>query len=149
MRIDSRSEALADLRAFAREFLGRARVPSDLVPRIVLAIDEACSNVIRHAYAGAPGRPIDVLLRVDVRPEPRLEVTVKDEGERRPDLAKIAARPLGRCEPGGYGSQFICAIMDEVEYDVSAPVGTTLRMVKRLKALSDRLPSGAPGERPW
>jgi anti-sigma regulatory factor (Ser/Thr protein kinase) len=60
------------------------------VRRIVLAMDEACTNVIRHAYGGDPGGSIDI----EAHPiEDGLRFVVIDHG-RKPDPDTIAPRAL-------------------------------------------------------
>ncbi|HUV39975.1 MAG TPA: ATP-binding protein [Planctomycetota bacterium] len=95
---------------------------------LCLAVDEACTNVIRHAYDGDYTRPIVLELRML---SDRLEVTLRDYGKKA-DPARIKPRELHDIRPGGLGVHFIREIMDEVVYDVSVDVGTELRMMKLL-----------------
>ena len=79
-----------------------------------LAVTEACTNVVRHAYAGATGT-IDVV----VRPERgALEVIVADTG--RGD----------RAEPGhagpGLGLPLIAALADTLEIERTGRAGSRL-----------------------
>jgi serine/threonine-protein kinase RsbW len=106
---------------------------------VCLAVDEACTNVIRHAYLGDATKPIEVRLRI-VPPatggqsqtagqSPRLEVTLRDWG-RKVDPSAIQARDLADVRPGGLGVHFIREIMDEVVYDPTRGAMTEMRMVK-------------------
>jgi anti-sigma regulatory factor (Ser/Thr protein kinase) len=103
------------------------------VGHIVLAIDEALANVIKHSYRGAPDRPIHVRL------EPALTcdgggliVTVRDYGQT-VDPARIKSRDLHDVRPGGLGVHIIHSVMDEVEYSCPAGGGMQLRMIKYCK----------------
>ena len=103
------------------------------VGHIVLAIDEALANVIKHSYRGAPDRPIHVRLE----PAPECEgggliVTVRDYGQT-VDPACIKSRDLQDVRPGGLGVHIIRSVMDEVKYSCPAGGGTQLRMVKYCK----------------
>lgn len=97
-----------------------------------LALDEACTNVILHGYAGlAPGT---MRLDVDVLPD-RVEMTITDHGRAykptlapRPDAhAALEDRPIG-----GFGLFFIERTMDEVHYQ-SDEGGNHLTLVRRVR----------------
>lgn len=109
---------------------------------IEISVDEACTNVIRHAYgdlcAGAPGaRTEDPLLRLEICPDcDRLAISVIDRGASAPDgrfrsvssLEEYIAQP----HPRGLGYYIITKFMDEVAYDSPPGRGTVLSMVKYL-----------------
>jgi anti-sigma regulatory factor (Ser/Thr protein kinase) len=95
--------------------------------RIVLALDEACSNIIRHAYEGDPEGTISVTLTVTGT---ELRIELRDTGKR-VDAAKIAPRDLKDVRPGGLGTHFINAAFDTVRYDTSGRVGTLLTLQKK------------------
>ena len=82
---------------------------------ITLAVDEALTNVIRHAYRNRP----DGLIELECRESADgLEITLLDNGEA-PDKSNICARELGCDQPGGLGTHIITQVMDSVSYDVS------------------------------
>ncbi|MFZ0963505.1 MAG: ATP-binding protein [Terriglobia bacterium] len=95
---------------------------------LALAIDEAAANVIRHTYGGRP----DALMALEVRSLPdRLEFLVEDWG---PKVCEemIRPRPLDELRPGGLGTFFIYAVMDECSYDPDFKEGNRLKLVKFL-----------------
>jgi anti-sigma regulatory factor (Ser/Thr protein kinase) len=96
---------------------------------IVLAVDEALANIIRHAYRGAFDRAIEVTCkgRAD-----RLEFTLLDQGES-PNPARLKAHPLEEGALSGRGTHIIRTVMDEVCYE-RAPRGNQLRLIKWLPA---------------
>jgi len=97
--------------------------------QIALAVDEALANIIKHAYEGEPGRPIEISLHcVGASPE---AVALRDWG-RQADVAQIKPRPLDEVRPGGLGVHIMNSIMDEVEYVPAPDGGTRLIMVKAL-----------------
>tara|TARA_Y100001934_G_scaffold260567_1_gene332964 strand:+ start:189 stop:536 length:348 start_codon:yes stop_codon:yes gene_type:complete len=101
----------------------------DCVRDIVLAVDEACQNVIRHAYGGDPEQVICIDIR---RSSDRLFFDVMDFAVP-VDPSQIKARSLDEIRPGGLGTHFIDECMDEAEYPTPPPgVGNLLRMVKRI-----------------
>lgn len=100
---------------------------------IVLAIDEALTNVIRHGYEGQGGQPIEIELdRVDREGRVGIQITICDCG-RQVDPGTIAGRDLKDIRPGGLGTHIIRSVMDEVEYSQREPIGMQLRMIKQLK----------------
>jgi serine/threonine-protein kinase RsbW len=108
--------------------------------KIEMAVDEACSNVVRHAYS--PDKEwcwqhCDPEIRLDIRVEDgRLIIEINDHGQRF-DFANY--RPakmedhLREMKPGGYGIPIMRNFMDEVQYSSDDQTGNTLRMVKYLK----------------
>lgn len=96
--------------------------------RIVLAVDEACSNIIKYAYGGDPAQTITL----NIRPEDaRLVVVIRDVGKK-PDVAAIEPRKLDDIRPGGLGTHFMAAVFDTVEYDITSGPGTMLTLIKEM-----------------
>ena len=94
---------------------------------ITLALDEALTNVIRHAYHNRP----DGVIELECRQTPdALEVTLFNRGAA-PDISKICAREIGGDQPGGLGTHIIKDVMDTVSYR-ETPEGNWLVVTKRL-----------------
>jgi len=132
LRITSETEHLATVREFFQRCLGRARLPQPDVNKVVLAIDEATANIIKHAYDGQPGR--EILFEFECDGE-RLAVTVTDHGKgfdpgriKDPDMA--AHVRAGR--KSGLGIFLMRQVMDEVNYTFREGVPNRLRLVKYL-----------------
>jgi serine/threonine-protein kinase RsbW len=90
------------------------------VRSIVLAVDEALANVIRHAYKGAFDRPIQVsFYRVPKKPgkgaHDALKIQIVDKGVK-VEPARLVGRSLDDIRPGGLGLHFIREIMDSVTF---------------------------------
>ncbi|HET7101537.1 MAG TPA: ATP-binding protein [Terriglobia bacterium] len=81
--------------------------------RITLAVDEALSNVIRHAYKNECNHEIELNCEAQ---EDCLEFTFVDRGEP-VDPARICSQPLNEVATGGRGTHLIRQIMDEVRYE--------------------------------
>lgn len=94
--------------------------------KIVLAVDEACSNIIKYAYEGDPSKTIAVNVSLD---RGKLRIELRDSGKK-PDVANIAPRKLDDIRPGGLGTHFMAEVFDKVEYDTSGPAGTVLVLEK-------------------
>jgi serine/threonine-protein kinase RsbW len=95
---------------------------------ITLAIDEALTNVIRHAYQKRPDGVIELTCE---EKEDVLEFLVSDTGDA-PDLAKICARAKESHAAGGMGTHIIRDVMDSTDYRRSG-MANHLVMTKRLK----------------
>ena len=92
---------------------------------ITLAIDEACTNIIRHAYQSRDDGRIELLCREH---DDRVEFILTDYG-RPVDLARLRSRSLDEVREGGLGTHLIAFAMDQVEYD-RVNNANQLRLVK-------------------
>jgi sigma-B regulation protein RsbU (phosphoserine phosphatase) len=96
---------------------------------VTLAVDEACQNIIRHAYKDLPEGEIVVEI---VREGGKLVIFLKDFA---PTIDPKTVRPrnLEDIRPGGLGTHLIREIMDEVAF-LEPPLagGNVLRLVKRI-----------------
>ncbi len=95
---------------------------------VVLAVDEAVANIIKHTYHSEENEPIVIVFRIL---DDRLQIVLRDFGKKA-DLSKIKSRDLDEIRPGGLGVHFIMSAMDEVKYDNSLDVGNQLTLAKYL-----------------
>lgn len=139
LELESNPEALCLVRAAlerAAEFMQFQEADSRAIVR---SVDEAVTNVIRHAYGGRAGQPITVICRrlwrgSDAKAAIGLEVLLEDSGAA-VDPKRLRGRPLDEVRPGGLGLHYIRQSMDEVEF--SRKNGKNLlRMVKYLRPSS-------------
>jgi serine/threonine-protein kinase RsbW len=109
--------------------IARLRELSDeLVADLKLALTEATSNSVRHAYGDAAAGVVEI--SYELFPD-RLVIEVTDEGEGF-DLAKAEGHPDELSE-GGLGIAIIRAIADEVEIGAQpGGKGSRLRFEKAL-----------------
>jgi sigma-B regulation protein RsbU (phosphoserine phosphatase) len=82
--------------------------------RIVLAADEAATNVIRHTYHGESGHPI--FLSAEIR-DGHLHLRLRDRGAP-VDTAALRGRALEDIKPGGLGLHLLSTVFDLVEHSV-------------------------------
>jgi serine/threonine-protein kinase RsbW len=104
------------------------RFPEDTLADLKLALTEACSNSVRHAYDGGEGH-VDISFELH---DDRLVVEVADDGTGfEPDgAAKAGSDDLTE---GGLGIAIIRSIADEVEIGGGAGGrGSRLRFVKHI-----------------
>jgi anti-sigma regulatory factor (Ser/Thr protein kinase) len=113
--VDSRLESLARVRAFLRDLLADGPggpVDDDGIDAIELAVDEAVSNVIKHALHGRPDRTIRVELAVFAD---RVRAQIVHDGQPLdPDL--VAPPSFDGTRDNGFGVFLIDQAMDEVRY---------------------------------
>lgn len=96
------------------------------VGQIVLACDEATTNVYRYAYEGNGG-PITFRVSVD---EENMKIILIDQGIP-VELCKIKGRELDDLRPGGLGTVLLKQVFDKVEYQPQS-VGTHLVLEKAI-----------------
>ena len=104
---------LGEVRRFVRSFLEECgeeiAADHDL---LVLGVDEACTNVIRHAYQGEVGRPIQLHLEAD---ELELRFRLRDFAGPL-EMDKLQSRDLDEVRPGGLGLHLMKRVFDQVEF---------------------------------
>lgn len=103
--------SLRALRAFFGSVLEQAGCRDK--ERVVLALDEACSNVIRYRCHTID----DGQIRVSADLEPELVRFRIGRFCKPEDIGKIKPRDLADVRPGGLGTSFIAQIMDRVAYE--------------------------------
>ena len=84
--------------------------------RIVLAADEAVTNIIRHTYQGAPDKPI--ILSAEIA-DGHLHLRLRDYGPP-VDPDKLKGRELEDIKPGGLGLHLLQSVFTVVEHTVAA-----------------------------
>ena len=129
--VDARVENLAAIRAFIEQACARAGAPSSACFDLKLAVDEACTNIIEHGYAGGTGGAISIAC--DATPH-EMRVTIVDSG-RAFDPAAVSAPDLSAGWEdrvvGGLGWHLIRRSVDEVDYGPNPGGGNRLTLVKR------------------
>lgn len=140
IRAPSHSSSLRHIRSIITDLAQQVGFPEDEIAKIEMAVDEACSNVVEHAYAGDRDwswKQRDPEIRLDIHTEGnRLIIQITDHGQcfdfatYRPTDILERIRGMHR---GGYGISIMRKFMDEVEYKSDDKNGNTLRLVKYLK----------------
>ena len=138
-RFQAHPSELAGMRHRLGEVLNGSGCSDDDRQALVLALDEATSNVIRHAYAGPCDRTIE--LKVE-RDGCDLWFELNDEAPA-VDPNKVKPRDLAECKPGGLGVNIIDALMDEWDLSPRIGGGNRLLMRKRMRAASEQAADAA------
>jgi serine/threonine-protein kinase RsbW len=99
----------------------------ETVADLKLALTEACSNAVRHAYPGGEGK-VEILYELQ---HDRLVIEVVDDGKG--FVPGSRADEVDEFEAGGLGIAIIRSLADELEIGTGvAGRGSRLRFVKRL-----------------
>ena len=127
--IEAIAENLKEIRQFVRNYIDKCQGLEEYKDELVLAIDEACQNVVRHAYKDKTG---DLAIKLSFK-DNEFIVTLEDDGT--PVIPeKIKPRNLDDVKPGGLGTFFINQIMDSVSFELSSPHWVNcLTMKKKIK----------------
>lgn len=133
LRFPSCPEYLALLRLTATWFARRCGFSEKECGRIALALVEAVTNIIRHAYSGDENQIITLRL---AEQEGGIELELIDQGKSVPPsaLEKISRDKL---EPGGLGVRMMKTCMDHFHYE-PRPGGGARLVLRKMR--------GAPGE---
>ena len=120
---------LSTVRQRVRTAAAQLTADAGWVADVVMAVNEACMNVMQHAYKGDVAGEIVLKMR---QVGAFLEIALLDFA---PPIAADTIRPraLEDVRPGGLGTHLIRAVMDRCEYaNLAQGAGNILRMHKRL-----------------
>ncbi len=131
-RILSRTDNLSEVREFVGEAARAFGFAEEDAANIVLAVDEACTNIIKHAYQYATDKEIEVAL---LQQPGTFEIRIYDNGRsfdpstiRQPDLKEH----IGHRRRGGLGVYLMKKLMDKVEYSFHRGKRNEVRLIKYL-----------------
>jgi anti-sigma regulatory factor (Ser/Thr protein kinase) len=127
LQFTSHTANLAVMRDFVRKFVSDFPFSEKERILMVLGVDEACTNVIRYAYAMRDDQPIRVSIE---GMRDCLRIRVRDYGE--PIYKSLNALGASRPKAGGRGIQLMRHIFDKVDYYYK-PRGTELILTKKLE----------------
>lgn len=131
MEFPSLPENVGLARVAAAAFAGQVDFTLAEVEEIKVAVSEAVTNCVVHAYQGKPG-----LVRLTARRSgSSIEVVVEDWGRGIADVEQ-ARQPAFSTEPGrmGLGFVFMESFMDGMEVASRPGEGTRVRMWKACRA---------------
>lgn len=120
LQVKSRTENLSTIREFIQNFASSVGFMQEAIDNMMLAVDEACTNIIKHAYKSYPDG--EIVIKINYK-EKKLIITIIDYG--------MAFHPEKIPEPniqeyyrqhrvGGLGMYLMKTLMDDVKY-ISIP----------------------------
>ena len=131
LEIESDPNALPNVREQLEAWATARGWTDEQTGEVILAVDEALCNVIRHGYDSQGAHKILLTARNIQEPQhgQGLEIRIRDFGKQI-DPAKIRGRDLDKIRPGGLGVHIIRAMMSSAEYSRAAGGGMLLVMRK-------------------
>ncbi|MEX0944364.1 MAG: ATP-binding protein [Balneolaceae bacterium] len=117
-KVRASTENLSRIRAFVSEHAEKHGFSPNQIADVRLAVDEACTNIIKHAYKNDTNKEISIEIEVN---DQRLKITIVDMGEsfdvksyHKPNLKK----QIQEKKRGGLGVHLMLNLMDDVTYQV-------------------------------
>lgn len=133
LQVPSSTENLALIREFVTSVGRQASFDEREINKLELAVDEACANVIEHAYGHDLTKEVMVRATFD---EDALRISVIDSGSGF-DPGTVKQETLDQLiherQSGGLGLRLIKNLMDEVSYEIVPGEKNELHMTKRIK----------------
>jgi len=133
MTFCSRPSRLALLRSVVRDAAGMVGLDDGASEAVVLAVNEACMNIIQHAYGMNPEGRIEVTLLQDAD---ALVIQLRDYAAP-VDVSRVRSRDLDDVRPGGLGVHMMHSLMDDGEFLQPPPEGGNLLQMKKLLKSED------------
>ena len=127
VKFSSHTGNLALMRSFVRDFLDNLPFSEKERTLMVLGVDEACTNIIRHAYDLRDDQPIALSLEAK---RDCVCMRLRDYGNQSPP-EKMKGRSHDLIKPGGLGLHLIRSAFDNVDY-IMKRRGTELVLTKKL-----------------
>lgn len=127
-----RFESLANIAMCIRQATRKAGLDESTRYSVELAVDEACSNIIEHAYGGENRGEISVTYHITAE---ALVIVLRDWGKPFDPTAipePNFAVPLDKLISGGLGLYTIRRVMDDVHFEFSSERGNVLTLVKKI-----------------
>lgn len=128
--LQGRYENLVKIADFVRQAAQEANLDGFQIYSVETAVEEACANIIEHAYGGEGNGDIECSCETN---ETGLVVCLRDNGK--PFKPETVHDPnirssLKKRQSHGLGLYIMRKWMDEVNFDFSPEKGNVLRMVK-------------------
>lgn len=119
MSVPAQPEGLAEVRERVGAALHGIGCGVDTADAVIMAVNEACANIIRHGYRGDPAGAIELEIRNNAQ-----EIIVRLRDYAPPvDPGRLRPRNLEELRPGGLGTHFITTLMDSCRF-LPPPQGT-------------------------
>lgn len=132
LQVPSSTENLALIREFVTSVGRQAGLDDAGIHNLELAVDEACANVIEHAYGHDISK--EVIIRA-VFDDQTLRISVIDTGlgfDPGKTEPESLAELVQKRKSGGLGIRLIRSLMDEVQYEIVPGQKNELHMTKKI-----------------
>lgn len=133
LKVSSSSGNLETIREFINDIARLAGFDVESASQIELAVDEACTNVIKHAHKFNSNKSLELSVQFD---SDKIEIVISDNGKgfditqvSKPDLEKY----IHEAKKGGLGIHLMRNLMDEVRFDFDPGKKNRVSLIKFLK----------------
>ena len=132
LHVPSSTENLSMIRDFVKSIGAQSGMGDMEIAKLEMAVDEACSNVMEHAYNADSTKEVSIRATVDANVV-QIEVIDTGKGFDPSSIEQLKLEDLVSAKrTGGLGMRLMKSFMDEVHYEIVPGVKNELRMVKRL-----------------
>jgi serine/threonine-protein kinase RsbW len=128
--VKSSTDNLSKIRSFTRKHAAGSGFDEDTISKIILAVDEACTNIVKHAYHYFPQGEITINIKSY---KSKFKITITDSGSKfnpseieEPNLKEYHKQK----KVGGLGMFLMKKLMDEVNYHTLAKDRNQVVLVK-------------------
>lgn len=134
LKVNSSTDNLSVIRKFVKDVVAEQNVPKEDIDKIIVAVDEASSNIIRHAYG--LDHDGEIILTISFEGNfCKIELTDFGSGfnmstVKRPDMESY----LKEKRVGGLGIHLMKLLMDDVDYQSVEGKYNRLTLIKKLAA---------------
>jgi serine/threonine-protein kinase RsbW len=132
LNISSNTEKLNAVREFVSDAARNFGFDDETVSKISLAVDEACTNIIKHAYEYAPNKELEIKVLTNKQ---QFEVIITHQGKlldpkliTTPDMKEYLVHP----RRGGLGIHLMRLLMDSVEYKIRDDKKCEVHLMKKI-----------------
>ncbi|MCX6151449.1 MAG: ATP-binding protein [Ignavibacteriales bacterium] len=132
IKVKSTTDNLGMIRDFTKSIASQTGFTEEVVDKIALAVDEACTNIIKHAYKFSPEG--DILINIKVA-ENKMIVSITDYGlDFNPSIIPVPdiKKYYQQHKVGGLGIYLMKKLMDEVRYNPNTGNKNQVVLVKYL-----------------
>ncbi len=132
LKVKSTTDNLERIREFIKSVSAQSGFSDDVIDKISLAVDEACTNIIKHAYKNSPNGDIVINAKLF---DNKLTVSITDFGlDFNPDSVPVPdiKKYYQQHKVGGLGIYLMKKLMDEVKYNPSVDNKNQVVLVKYL-----------------
>jgi serine/threonine-protein kinase RsbW len=133
LSVKSTTENLSTIREFIRNLSLQVGFDESIANKITLAVDEACTNIIKHAYQFSNSGKINIYANYYNK---KMKISITDQGAHfnsmsvpEPDLAKYYKEK----RVGGLGIFLMKKLMDEVKYSQTSGNRNKVTLIKYLE----------------
>ncbi|MBA4312604.1 MAG: ATP-binding protein [Chlorobiaceae bacterium] len=132
LNISSNTEKLNAVREFISIAAHNFGFDDETASKISLAVDEACTNIIKHAYEYAPNKELEIKVLTNKQ---QFEVIITHQGKlldpkliKTPDMKEYLVHP----RRGGLGIHLMRLLMDSVEYKIRDDKKCEVHLMKKI-----------------